>query len=159
MFRNYLSAAWRSARHDRFYALLNVLGLGLGFAMVILIGLFVRDEFSFNSFLPGYRDAYWARLTIADPGQAPTTVRSTPARMAAELKLDFPEIVATARTRAETAGVRRGDVEAVEQIMWVDLDFFAVLGYPLLQGDPATALAAPESTNTWPAWIRRSCFR
>jgi putative ABC transport system permease protein len=145
MFRNYLSAAWRSARHDRFYALLNVLGLGLGFAMVILIGLFVRDELSFNSFLPGYQDAYWARLTIADPGQAPTTVRSTPARMAAELKLDFPEIVATARTRAESAGVRRGDVEAVEQIMWVDPDFLAVLGYPLLRGDPATALAAPES--------------
>ena len=80
MFRNYLSAACRSARHDRFYALLNVLGLGLGFAMVILIGLFVRDELSFNRFLPGYQDAYWARLTIADPGQVRRvgTTRPTP---------------------------------------------------------------------------------
>ena len=31
----------------------------LGFAVVILIGLFVRDELSYNSFLPGYQDVYW----------------------------------------------------------------------------------------------------
>jgi hypothetical protein len=37
MFRNCLAAAWRSARRDRFYALLNVVGLGLGFAIVSLI--------------------------------------------------------------------------------------------------------------------------
>jgi putative ABC transport system permease protein len=145
MFRNCLAAAWRSARRDRFYALLNVVGLALGFAIVALIWLFVHDELSFNSFLPGYRDAYWVRLTIADTGQSPITVRNTPPRMAAELKLDFPEVAAAARTREETAGLRGGEVEAVEQIMWVDPDFFAVLGYPFLRGDPATALSEPES--------------
>lgn len=46
MIRHYLIAAWRNARHDRFYALLNVLGLALGFAVVLLIWLFVRDELS-----------------------------------------------------------------------------------------------------------------
>ena len=64
MFRSYLLAAWRSARRDRFYALLNVLGLGLGFAAAILIGLFVNDELSYNHFLPGYQDAYRVQLTI-----------------------------------------------------------------------------------------------
>jgi putative ABC transport system permease protein len=145
MFRNYLTTAWRSAQRDRFYALLNVLGLALGFAIVSLIWLFVHDELTYNSFLPGYQDAYSVRLTIADTGQPSMTMRNTPARMAAELKLDFPEIVATTRGRIQSAGLRQGDVEAVEQIMWVDPDFFAVLGYPLLRGDPKTALAEPES--------------
>jgi putative ABC transport system permease protein len=145
MFRNYLLAAWRSARRDRFYAMLNVLGLALGFAVVILIGLFVRDELSFNSFLPGYRDVYMMTLTIAEAGQRPVTMLGTPQRMAAELKLDFPEIVAVTRTRTQAAGVRHGNVEAVENIVWADADFFAVLGYPLLRGDPATALAEPDS--------------
>ena len=58
MLRNCLSAAWRNAVHDRFYALLNVLGLALGLAAVILIWLFVRDEVSFNRFLAGYQDVY-----------------------------------------------------------------------------------------------------
>jgi putative ABC transport system permease protein len=146
MFRNYLATAWRSARRDRFYALLNVLGLALGFALVSLIWLFVRDELTYDSFLTGYQDAYWVRLTLADPGQPSRTLRATPAHLAAELKLDFPEIVATARTRPhQSAGLRHGNVEANEPIMWVDPDFFAVLGYPLLRGDPKTVLAEPES--------------
>jgi putative ABC transport system permease protein len=145
MLRNYIMTAWRSARRDRFYALLNVIGLALGFAVVILIGLFVRDELSYNSFLPGYRDVYRMQVTIAEAGQRPVTWTGTPVRMAAELKLDFPEMVATARTVRQPIGLRHGDVEAVEKIMWVDPDFLAVLGYPLLRGDPATALADPDS--------------
>lgn len=145
MFENYLITAWRNARHDPFYALLNVFGLALGFAVVILIWLFVRDELSYNSFLPSYQDVYWVRLTIADAGQAPVTSRGTPARMAAELKLDFPEIAATTRTRTQPTGLRHGNVEAVEDILDVDADFFAVLGYRLLRGDPTTALAEPNS--------------
>ena len=145
MFRNCLVTAWRNARRDRFYALLNVLGLALGFAVVILIWLFVRFELSYNSSLPGYRDAYWVKLTISETGQRPVTWRGTPARMAAELKLDFPEVVATTRMTPQVVGLRHGNVEAIEPLSWVDADFFSVLGYKLLRGDPATALAEPDS--------------
>ena len=145
MFRNYLITAFHNARRDPFYTALNVFGLALGFAVVILIWLFVRDETSYDSFLPGYQDVYWVKLTIADAGQSPTTVRGTPGRMAAELKLDFPEIVATTRSRTQPTGVRHGDVEGVEVLLNVDAEFFTVLGYPLLRGDPATALAEPNS--------------
>jgi len=145
MIRNCLAAAWRNACHDRFYALLNVLGFALGFAVAILIGLFVRDEFSYNDFLPGYQDAYRVQLTIAQSDDRPTTWVATPDRMAAELKLDFPEITAITRDAKQLVGVRRGDVNATESFDWVDADFLAVLGFPLLRGDPATALTAPDS--------------
>jgi putative ABC transport system permease protein len=145
MFRNCLAAAWRNARHDRFYALLNVLGFALGFAVAILIGLFVRDELSYNAFLPGYHDAYRVQLTIAQSDERPVTWVATPDRMAAEMKLDFPEIIAITRDAKQTVGVRQGDVNAAESVDWVDADFLAVLGFPLLRGDPLTALAAPDS--------------
>ena len=116
-------------------------GLALGLAVVILIWLFVRDELSYNQFLPGYQDVYRVQLTIAEPGQRPMTWASTPDRMAAELKLDFPEIAAIARDGKQSVGVRHGQVSAAEAIDWVDADFLTVLGYPLLRGDPATALA------------------
>jgi putative ABC transport system permease protein len=145
MFRNYLAAAWRSAKRDRFYVALNVFGLAMGFTVVILIWLFVRNELSYNSFLPGYRDAYRVQLTIAEDGQRPFTSTGTPEQLAAELKLDFPEVVATTRTRRQAAGLRHGNSEAVELTMWADPEFFAVLGYKLLRGDPKTALADPNS--------------
>ena len=145
MLSNYIATAWRSARRDRIFAVLNIAGLALGFAAVILIGLFVRDELSYNRFLPGYRDVYRVELTIADTGQRPLTFTGTPARMGAEMKLDFPEITAFTRTRKQTAGLRHGAVEAVEEIQWADPDFFKVLGYPMLRGDAATALLQPDS--------------
>ena len=145
MFRNCFAAAWRSAYRDWFYALLNVLGLAFGFAAATLIWLFVSDELSYNHFLPGYQDVYRAELTIADVGQRPQTWTATPDRLAAELREEFPEIVATARTRGQSIGLRHGDVEFTEDIKWADKDFFAVLQYPLLRGDPATALAGPDS--------------
>ena len=145
MFVNYLVAAWRSARRDLAYAVLNVLGLALGFSVVILIWLFVLDELSYNSFLPGYRDVYVMKLTVAETGQRPVTMEGTPERMAAELKLDFPEIASVTRTRTQSVGLRHGTVEAVENVTWADPSFFSVLGYPLLRGDPALALAQPDS--------------
>ena len=130
MFRNCLAAAWRNARYDRFYALVNIFGLALGFAVVILIWLFVRDELSYNQFLPGYQDVYRVQLTIAEPGQRPVSWAATPDRMAAELKLDFPEIAAITRDAKQSVGMRRGGTTAAEGIEWVDADFLAVLGIP-----------------------------
>src|ERR1700728_542822 len=114
MFRNCLAAAWRSACNDRFYAILNTVGLALGFAIVILIWLFVRDELSYNRFLDNYQDAYRLQLTIAEAGQKPVTWQGTPDRLAVELKLAFPDIVATARDVPESVGLRHNDVEATE---------------------------------------------
>ena len=147
MFQNCLAAARRNAFRNWFYAVLNVLGLGLGFAAAMLIWLYVSDELSYNHFLSGYRDAYRVELTVADAGQRPQTWTATPDALAAELRQDFPEIVATARTRGQSIGLRHGDVESVEDVKWADRDFFAVLHYPLLRGDPATALAAPDSNR------------
>ena len=145
MFRNCFAAAWRNALRDRFFALLYVLGLVLGLAVVFLIWLFVRDELSYNHFLSGYQDVYRVQLTIAEPGQRPATWASTPERMAAELKLDFPEIAMIARDAKQSVGVRHGDVTAAEAIDWVDADFLNVLGFSLLRGDAGTALASPDS--------------
>jgi len=145
MFRNYLAAAWRSASRDRFYAVLNVLGLGLGFAAAILIGLFVRNELSFDRFLPDIQNVYRVQLTTADLDSPPLTSFATPNEIGAELKLDFPEILAVARYAKLYMGLRHGNVEAEEFLHWVDPDFLSVLKYPMLRGDRSSALAEPDS--------------
>jgi putative ABC transport system permease protein len=46
MFRNYLAAALRNLARNRLYAAITIAGLAIGFAAAMLIGLFVRDEYS-----------------------------------------------------------------------------------------------------------------
>jgi hypothetical protein len=52
MFRNYVKIAFRSLLKHKLYSGINVFGLALGMACALLIGLWVRDELSYNRFLP-----------------------------------------------------------------------------------------------------------
>ena len=63
MFRNYLAAALRNMSRAPLYAVINILGLSVGMAAALLIALFVRDELSFDTWIPGYQNVY--RLQFA----------------------------------------------------------------------------------------------
>ncbi|HLZ66550.1 MAG TPA: ABC transporter permease, partial [Aliidongia sp.] len=144
MFRHYLAAALGNLARNKLQSLINLLGRALGFAVAILIGLYIRDELSFNRFLPDYQQTY--RLQVGGYGAdgRPGTIRGTPHEMAAAVRALIPEIEATARMAWTTPALRRDTVEANEGGYIVDPGFLEVLRYPLLRGDPATVLAAPD---------------
>src|SRR5690242_20710183 len=48
MLRNYLKIAYRNFTQQKYYSLINTLGLALGSAACMLILLFVRDELSYE---------------------------------------------------------------------------------------------------------------
>ena len=50
MLRNYIKVAFRRLTKNRFYTLINLLGLSVGFAAVLIIFLFVKKERSFDKF-------------------------------------------------------------------------------------------------------------
>ncbi len=50
MFKNYLKIAWRNLWKNKGYTLINVGGLALGMAVTLIIGLWVQDELSYNSY-------------------------------------------------------------------------------------------------------------
>lgn len=50
MLQNYLKTAFRNLLKQRFYAAINVLGLAVGIACVLLIALWVRYELSYDQF-------------------------------------------------------------------------------------------------------------
>ena len=58
MFRNYIMGALRNLARNRLYATINIVGLAVGFCAALLIVLFVRDEYTYDRFFPGYRDVY-----------------------------------------------------------------------------------------------------
>ena len=50
MLKNYLLIAWRNLRNNKIYSVINIVGLGTGMAIALLIGLWVADEVSFDHY-------------------------------------------------------------------------------------------------------------
>ena len=50
MIKNYFKIAWRHLFKNKGYSAINIGGLALGMAVVIMIGLWVIDEFTFNKY-------------------------------------------------------------------------------------------------------------
>jgi len=50
MFKNYLKIAWRNLKKNKGYSAINIGGLALGMAVTLLIGLWVVDELTHNSY-------------------------------------------------------------------------------------------------------------
>ena len=145
MFGNYLSSALGNLLRNRLHAAINLFGLALGLATAILIGLYVRDEVTFERFLPDYQQVYRVQSVVTEADGKRDVYTSTPHGLASALRESFPEFAAVTRMMGGRYGVRHGDTEAVEVIQSVDPNFFEVLGYKLLQGNPAAALATPDS--------------
>ncbi|HVU59120.1 MAG TPA: ABC transporter permease [Puia sp.] len=56
MVGNYIKIAARHLRKNRIYSFINILGLSMGMAVTLLIGLWVWDELSFNKYHSHYND-------------------------------------------------------------------------------------------------------
>ena len=147
MFRNYLAAALRNVARNRLYAVINVVGLGVGFAAAILVALYVHHELNFEDFIPGYQRIYRISMAQTAPDAGSNSVEDFRAPLAAQLKLQFPQIEAITRLSNTFGGknLRRGNVETLEdRFYWADPNIFDVLPLPAIAGDLKTALERPD---------------
>lgn len=145
MLKNYFKTALRNLMLHRSYAAINIFGLALGLAACWLIVLFVADELSYDRYNKQadriVRLVQHARWNNNDLHEAVTSAPFAPA-----LKTDFPEIQEVVRILGEGGGmihVKDAPVRK-DDIMFADKNVFNVFTWPFLQGDPTTALAAPE---------------
>jgi putative ABC transport system permease protein len=56
MNRNYLTTAFRNLARNKAYSFINISGLSVGMTVTMLIGLWVWDELSFNTYHKNYHD-------------------------------------------------------------------------------------------------------
>src|ERR1700749_4603391 len=101
MFRNYLVTALRNLERNRLYAAISILGLAVAFTAALLIAQFVRNEFSYDRWVPGYQQVYKVSEVIADPGQAPSSTDLAPAGVAGRLRVQFPGATGVARLQED----------------------------------------------------------
>jgi putative ABC transport system permease protein len=145
MIENYLKIAWRNIRRSPGYSLINIFGLATGLACFILILLFVQHEFSYDGFHKKADQIYRVVQKRPTPDGANYWAVTSPA-MAGTLTREFPEVAATTSVM-ETFNplLSLGDQHFREQGILADTAFLNIFTFPLLEGNPKTALKDPGS--------------
>jgi putative ABC transport system permease protein len=72
MFKNYFKTAWRALLKDKMHSFINIIGLSLGMAVAILIGLWMYDELSFNKDFKNYDHIAQVIQNVTNNGEVQT---------------------------------------------------------------------------------------
>ena len=129
---------------NKTYSILNIAGLAIGLAVVLLICLMVYNERSFDkSFKEGKNICRMnSYLTAFMPGE---TFASTSNQTGPYLQDAVPEIVTTVRTFPQDYTIRINDNLMKFSVMWADEDFFRLFDTPFIQGSPEAVMKQPNA--------------
>jgi len=98
MIKNYLKTAWRNLIKNKVHSFINIVGLSVGMAVAMLIGLWIWDEHSFDKFTSNYDNIAQVKQNVTNNGEVQTWDQ-LPYPLAAELRKsygsDFKNVILT----------------------------------------------------------------
>lgn len=144
MIRNYFLVAWRNLTSQRLYSSINLLGLTIGTAVVILLLAHVRDELTFDQFHPNADriSRAWVK-EHADGNVFFNTI--TPYVLGPVLEDNIPEVESVTRYMTFPVQFKEETQTGQEDVHAVEPSFLRMFGFKLLQGDPDRLLSEPNS--------------
>jgi putative ABC transport system permease protein len=151
MFKHYLRIAARNFLKHKSYSFINVAGLAIGLACCFVIVLYVRHELSYDRFHANADRVYrLLHTSVQDPNQRSTISASA---YAPHLQQEFPDLEAVRFfTNSSRVNLKHGaEVRTVDGFFYADSSVFDVFSFRLRQGNPKTALAAPNTMVLTPA--------
>ncbi|HEX5025024.1 MAG TPA: ABC transporter permease, partial [Agriterribacter sp.] len=145
MFKNYFKTAWRSMVKSKGYAALNILGLAIGMAVAILIGLWALNEFSFDAFHANRKNIGLVMKKTFFNGQKGTQ-SGVMLPLYTELKMKYPDVkFATRLDWGDSHTLMIDKKTLAKNGHFADPDFLKMFSFPLTKGNAKTALADPYS--------------
>ncbi len=153
MWNNYLKIALRNIRKQKLFSLINILGLAVGLAFVILVFLFVQHELSYDRFHSNAENIY----RVEEVQYQQSGLEDKPSLFKAEqegivkygylplptgpvMQEEIPEVLRFSRFTPTEAVVSRGEQIFSEKIHLVDSTFFRLFDFELLAGNPEEVL-------------------
>lgn len=146
MFQNYMKVTLRALKKHKAFSFINIAGLSIGMACVIILMLWIQFEMSFDtSHKKAERIFRVASETYARTPPAKMVV--TPPPMSPALLQEFPEIEAA--TRISRGGGDKlfsyKDKHFIESFFAIDPSFFKIFTFEFLKGDANSAFNDPYS--------------
>ncbi len=145
MIKNYFKISLRALRRHPSYAGINIAGLAVGMACFMLIALYVQDERQFDSFHDNANRIVRITSHRSEEGNTRSFARSNPA-IGPTLLQDLSEVENTVRFQAYSGSFRHQNLTFSEtEVFFVEASVFDIFTFPLLQGNPRTALLSPNT--------------
>ena len=153
MIRNLLITAFRNLRKNKFFSSLNILGLGIGMAVFLLISQYVHFEQSYEDFIPGRENIYRVKLEVSRNNEPIMASAENYPGVGPALKHELPEVINYARLYNMgyknnviiTNENAKPDPIAFRQrrFLYADSTFLPMMGYPMVRGNAMLALKEP----------------
>jgi putative ABC transport system permease protein len=140
MLKNYLKIAIRHLIKNKSYTFINIMGLGVGLAACLVIGLWVSYELSYDDYHENSEQIY--RVLNGDAAATPPT-------LAPVFTNDYPELAKEVirfwPIKSPSDIVYEDKRFAEINITFTDPSIFDVFSHPLILGDKETALSSSHS--------------
>lgn len=144
MFKNYFKTAFRTLAKNKSYSIINIAGLAVSSASVILLMLWVWDELSYDN-MHGEGDRTYITTVTIGPEQAEAWEVS-PATLAVFGRDEIPAIEMAARATYEFDRVVEYENNRFqEKIVYVDSEFFSMFDFPWIDGNAEKPFPSPNS--------------
>jgi len=143
---NYVKVISRKIKHQKGYSFINITGLGIGMACCILIVLYIRNELSFDTFHEKAERIYSLGVQSERQGYEFRGISSN-ATAAGVLQDEYPEVAQAVRYgyKNETTFTYEDKRFTMDGVWYADPNVFKVFTWPMIKGDPDTALSAPHT--------------
>lgn len=145
MIQNYLKIALRNLGNNKGYSAINILGLAMGMAVALLIGLWVRYEWSFDDFHENRANiARVMKKTYFNNNKGTQNGIMLP--LATELRTNFSEVKYVSRVDwGDKHSLVSGDQKLSRAGHYADPDFLKMFTFPLVKGNVEQVLKNPYS--------------
>lgn len=146
MIRNYLLITLRNLKRNKVYSLINILGLSFGLAAAILILLYVKDEVSYDRFHTQLNQTY--RISNKSINEETNEVRRSAITgyfQGPRFAASVPEIKYFSRYQHRNVDIKKQTEIKSQEVFYTDSVFLKMFSFPLLSGNPATALLNKRS--------------
>jgi putative ABC transport system permease protein len=155
MFKHFLLIARRNLLKRKFYSFINIAGLAIGMSCCILIALYVQHELSYDHYNTKHDHIYRVVQTYRSFEKGQKITRPTPedyqvwgcAPVGPALSADFPQVKEVVQFMSPVSLLLEYGDKRMQQenLLPMDSTAFKVFSWKLLQGNPQTALVAPNS--------------
>lgn len=147
MLKSYFKTAWRNFLKNKLFSAINLIGLSVGIAAVLLIGIYFQNELSYDTFHKNKDSLYRVGFEFFNQGKSLGKGSTYTPPFGPEAQNEFPEIQSFCRISVHhEAFIVKGENKIKSSdICFADSTFFQLFSFKLRSGNPATVLKQPWS--------------
>ncbi len=145
MIKNYFKIAIRNLGRNKLLSIVNITGLAIGLACVILILLFVKDEWSFDKFHKNGKDIYRLVQTTTDTSGKERKSGNTGLPHGPVFAAEIPEIESYCRIKGWEMTTKKGSEGLKAKVLFADPSVFKIFTIDVLKGSNTEMLKGRNS--------------